>query len=223
MVTSCICKAIFPPLRVTKSSRSRPGRCRLPLAGCQTLLSPVVSCGPPGVILSRPVILSMDHCSDACLDNWAIRLKKQSYEGAWEVRHHDATHSMCISQREDATTTHSAVSTPPHECVAVPLKGHLEKVSQRRLGEKHSDEALTRRSSPPPQGSIILTIRCFHFRLEQKEAWLFRSLSFSPSLSVSLAPSLSQFSSGVARRPASPNRKFSKQITAPQSACRSAP
>ncbi|XP_042594049.1 netrin receptor UNC5A isoform X5 [Cyprinus carpio] len=57
---------------------------RLPLAGCQTLLSPVVSCGPPGVMLTRPVILSMDHCSDACLENWAIRLKKQSYEGTWE-------------------------------------------------------------------------------------------------------------------------------------------
>ncbi|KAG1962412.1 netrin receptor UNC5A [Pimephales promelas] len=57
---------------------------RLPLAGCQTLLSPVVSCGPPGVVLTRPVILSMDHCSDACLENWAIRLKKQSYEGTWE-------------------------------------------------------------------------------------------------------------------------------------------
>ena len=61
-------------------------RCRLPLTGCQTLLSPVVSCGPPGVVLSRPVILSMDHCSDACLDNWAIRLKKQNFEGVWEVR-----------------------------------------------------------------------------------------------------------------------------------------
>ncbi|XP_058653390.1 netrin receptor UNC5A isoform X4 [Onychostoma macrolepis] len=57
---------------------------RLPLAGCQTLLSPVVSCGPPGVMLTRPVILSMDHCTDACLENWAIRLKKQSYEGTWE-------------------------------------------------------------------------------------------------------------------------------------------
>ncbi|XP_024918809.1 netrin receptor UNC5A isoform X1 [Cynoglossus semilaevis] len=57
---------------------------RLPLAGCQTLLSPVVSCGPPGVVLSRPVILSMDHCSDASLDNWAVRLKKQNYEGVWE-------------------------------------------------------------------------------------------------------------------------------------------
>ncbi|KAK1799063.1 hypothetical protein P4O66_007332 [Electrophorus voltai] len=57
---------------------------RLPLAGCQTLLSPVVSCGPPGVVLTRPVIISMDHCSDACPENWALRLKKQSYEGSWE-------------------------------------------------------------------------------------------------------------------------------------------
>ncbi|XP_071268071.1 netrin receptor UNC5A-like [Salvelinus alpinus] len=57
---------------------------RLPLVGCQTLLSPIVSCGPPGVVLTRPTILSMDHCSDACPENWAIRLKKQNYEGVWE-------------------------------------------------------------------------------------------------------------------------------------------
>lgn len=57
---------------------------RLPLAGCQTLLSPIISCGPPGVVLTRPVILSMDHCSDANPENWAMRLKKQSYEGSWE-------------------------------------------------------------------------------------------------------------------------------------------
>ncbi|XP_060748700.1 netrin receptor UNC5A isoform X2 [Tachysurus vachellii] len=57
---------------------------RLPLAGCQTLLSPVVSCGPPGVMLTRPVIISMEHCSDSCTDHWAIRLKKQTYEGTWE-------------------------------------------------------------------------------------------------------------------------------------------
>ncbi|KAM9457839.1 netrin receptor UNC5A isoform 5-T5 [Clarias gariepinus] len=57
---------------------------RLPLAGCQTLLSPVVSCGPPGVMLTRPVIISMEHCSDSCVEHWAIRLKKQTYEGTWE-------------------------------------------------------------------------------------------------------------------------------------------
>ncbi|NWW48288.1 UNC5A protein, partial [Pedionomus torquatus] len=58
---------------------------RLPLAGCQTLLSPIVSCGPPGVLLTRPAILAMGHCVEASAENWSIRLKKQSCEGTWEV------------------------------------------------------------------------------------------------------------------------------------------
>ncbi|NWX95274.1 UNC5A protein, partial [Nothoprocta ornata] len=57
---------------------------RLPLAGCQTLLSPIVSCGPPGVLLTRPAILAMGHCVEASAENWSIRLKKQSCEGTWE-------------------------------------------------------------------------------------------------------------------------------------------
>ncbi|KAG8578577.1 hypothetical protein GDO81_010538 [Engystomops pustulosus] len=57
---------------------------RLPLAGCQTLLGPIVSCGPPGVLLTQPVILSMDHCLEPSPENWAVRLKKQSCEGSWE-------------------------------------------------------------------------------------------------------------------------------------------
>uniref|UniRef100_G3UKA9 Netrin receptor UNC5 n=1 Tax=Loxodonta africana TaxID=9785 RepID=G3UKA9_LOXAF len=57
---------------------------RLPLAGCQTLLSPIVSCGPPGVLLTRPVILAMDHCGEPSPESWSLRLKKQSCEGSWE-------------------------------------------------------------------------------------------------------------------------------------------
>ncbi|KAI6076879.1 hypothetical protein LUU34_00450500 [Aix galericulata] len=57
---------------------------RLPLAGCQTLLSPIVSCGPPGVLLTRPAILAMGHCVEASAENWSLRLKKQSCEGTWE-------------------------------------------------------------------------------------------------------------------------------------------
>ncbi|KAM6471443.1 netrin receptor UNC5A isoform 4-T4 [Liasis olivaceus] len=57
---------------------------RLPLAGCQTLLSPIVSCGPPGVLLTRPVILAIDHCVEPNPETWNLRLKKQSCEGTWE-------------------------------------------------------------------------------------------------------------------------------------------
>ncbi|XP_053935937.1 netrin receptor UNC5A isoform X1 [Cuculus canorus] len=57
---------------------------RLPLSGCQTLLSPIVSCGPPGVLLTRPAILAMGHCVEASAENWSIWLKKQSCEGTWE-------------------------------------------------------------------------------------------------------------------------------------------
>ncbi|XP_038269100.1 netrin receptor UNC5A isoform X3 [Dermochelys coriacea] len=57
---------------------------RLPLAGCQTLLSPIVSCGPPGVLLTRPAILALGHCVEANVADWSIRLKKQSCEGTWE-------------------------------------------------------------------------------------------------------------------------------------------
>ena len=74
-----------------------PSTSRLPLAGCQTLLSPIVSCGPPGVVLTRPVIMTMDHCSDASPDNWAVRLKKQNYEGVWEVSGSGTAHGEHIN------------------------------------------------------------------------------------------------------------------------------
>ncbi|XP_037679005.1 netrin receptor UNC5A isoform X1 [Choloepus didactylus] len=62
----------------------KPEDVRLPLAGCQTLLSPIVSCGPPGVLLTRPVILAMEHCGEPSPESWSLRLKKQSCEGSWE-------------------------------------------------------------------------------------------------------------------------------------------
>lgn len=75
--------------RMGLSLLSCPHHClRLPLAGCQTLLSPIVSCGPPGVLLTRPAILAMGHCVEASAENWSIRLKKQSCEGTWEVSIH---------------------------------------------------------------------------------------------------------------------------------------
>lgn len=99
------CPALFPtpgaalscpvPGQSTDAFPSPPlfPHLRLPLAGCQTLLSPIVSCGPPGVLLTRPVILAMDHCGEPSPESWSLRLKKQSCEGSWEVSRDSPTHS----------------------------------------------------------------------------------------------------------------------------------
>lgn len=60
---------------------------RLPSEGSQTVLSPVVSCGPSGMLLNRPVVLTLPHCAqlDTPTPDWTLTLKTQTHQGAWEV------------------------------------------------------------------------------------------------------------------------------------------
>ncbi|CAL8366959.1 unnamed protein product [Gadus morhua 'NCC'] len=58
----------------------------LPSEGSQTVLTPVVSCGPTGMLLNRPVVLTLPHCAqlDTPTPDWTLTLKTQTHQGAWE-------------------------------------------------------------------------------------------------------------------------------------------
>ena len=40
----------------------------------QTLLSPVICCGPPGLLLLKPAVLSFEHCASLQHATWSLHL-----------------------------------------------------------------------------------------------------------------------------------------------------
>ncbi|NWV00709.1 UNC5B protein, partial [Upupa epops] len=56
----------------------------LPSEGTQTVLSPAVTCGPTGLLLCRPIVLTIPHCADISSSDWIYQLKTQSHQGNWE-------------------------------------------------------------------------------------------------------------------------------------------
>ncbi|KAI1900770.1 hypothetical protein AGOR_G00053300 [Albula goreensis] len=52
--------------------------------GCEILLGPEVTYGPPGLNLSCPVAMTIAHCAEVNGENWNIRLKRQMHNNKWE-------------------------------------------------------------------------------------------------------------------------------------------
>lgn len=57
------------------------------LDGCDVLLGPEVTYGPPGLDLLGPVAMSIAHCAEVDTENWNVQLKRRTEDSKWEVRH----------------------------------------------------------------------------------------------------------------------------------------
>lgn len=56
------------------------------LEGCEILLGPEVTYGPPGLDLFCPVAMTIAHCAEMDAENWNIQLKRKTQDSKWEVR-----------------------------------------------------------------------------------------------------------------------------------------
>lgn len=56
------------------------------LEGCEILLGPEVTYGPPGLDLFCPLAMTIAHCAEVDAENWNIQLKRKTQDSKWEVR-----------------------------------------------------------------------------------------------------------------------------------------
>ncbi|XP_031435049.1 netrin receptor UNC5B [Clupea harengus] len=110
----------------------------LPSEGSQTVLSPVVSCGPTGMLLSRPVVLTLPHCALLDSPDWSLTLKSQSHQGAWEE-----------------------VLTVGEESLSTPCFLQLEETSCHVLMEQLGTYGLVGQSAPPHPACKRLQLALF--------------------------------------------------------------
>ncbi|XP_033994204.1 LOW QUALITY PROTEIN: netrin receptor UNC5D-like, partial [Trematomus bernacchii] len=54
------------------------------LEGCEILLGPEVTYGPPGLDLSVPLALTIAHCAEPDPENWSVSLKRKTQDSKWE-------------------------------------------------------------------------------------------------------------------------------------------
>lgn len=55
------------------------------LDGCEILLGPEVTYGPPGLDMLGPVAVSIAHCAQVDPESWSVRLRRRTQDSKWEV------------------------------------------------------------------------------------------------------------------------------------------
>ncbi|KAK2902530.1 netrin receptor UNC5D isoform X1 [Channa argus] len=82
------------------------------LEGCEILLGPEVTYGPPGLDLLCPVAMTIAHCAEVDAENWNIQLKRKTQDSKWEevmLVDEDSTSCYCLM---DLTSCHLLLDQP---------------------------------------------------------------------------------------------------------------
>ncbi|XP_048379080.2 netrin receptor UNC5D-like isoform X5 [Stegostoma tigrinum] len=99
--------------------------------GAEVILSPEVTCGPPGLALSSPIALTIPHCAMVCSEHWSIKLKRQTLTGKWEevmLLEDETTSCYCLLDSQschillDHLGTYALVGEAVTECAEKRLK-----------------------------------------------------------------------------------------------------
>ncbi|CAK6959614.1 netrin receptor UNC5D isoform X1 [Scomber scombrus] len=82
------------------------------LEGCEILLGPEVTYGPPGLDLFCPVAMTIAHCAEVDAENWNIQLKRRTQDSKWEdvmSVEDESTSCYCLM---DSTSCHLLLDQP---------------------------------------------------------------------------------------------------------------
>uniref|UniRef100_A0A672GC06 Netrin receptor UNC5 n=1 Tax=Salarias fasciatus TaxID=181472 RepID=A0A672GC06_SALFA len=72
--------------------------------GCEVLLGPEVTYGPPGLDLLCPVAMTIAHCAEVDAENWNIQLKRKTPDSKWEdVMSVDEESTSCYCLMDSAS------------------------------------------------------------------------------------------------------------------------
>ncbi|XP_031731694.1 netrin receptor UNC5D-like [Anarrhichthys ocellatus] len=82
------------------------------LEGCEILLGPEVTYGPPVLDLFTPVAMTIAHCAEVDTENWNVQLKRKTQDSKWEEVmsvEEECTSCYCLM---DSTSCHLLLDQP---------------------------------------------------------------------------------------------------------------